>query len=101
MSRLHNKIDANDRTISQVLNEKRYTVDYFQREYSWEQKHIEQLISDLTTSFMNEYKDGYKRSAGENYNNYYMGPFVVSEKNGQRSIIDGQQRLTSITLFLI
>lgn len=101
MSKLKNKIEANDKTISEVLNEKKYTVDYFQREYSWEQKHIEQLVSDLTTSFLNEYTEGDARTAGENYNNYYMGPFVVSEKDGKRSIIDGQQRLTSITLFLI
>ena len=101
MSKLNNKIEANDRNISEVLNEKKYTVDYFQRDYSWGQKHIEQLVSDLTTSFLNEYAEGDNRSAGENYNNYYMGPFVVSEKDGKRSIIDGQQRLTSLTLFLI
>lgn len=101
MSKLKNKIDANDRTINEVLEKKKYTVDYFQREYSWEQKHIEQLISDLTISFLNEYSEGDSRSEGENYNNYYMGPFVVSEKDGRRSIIDGQQRLTSITLLLI
>lgn len=101
MAKISNKIDANDRTIYDVLNEQKYTVDYFQREYSWEQKHIEQLISDLSTSFLNEYSDGDKREDGENYNNYYMGPFVVSVKDGKRSIIDGQQRLTSLTLFLI
>jgi len=101
MSKLSNKIEANDRTISAVLNERKYTVDYFQREFSWEQKHIEQLVSDLTASFLNEYTEGDIRSDGENYNNYYMGPFVVSEKGGKRSIIDGQQRLTSITLLLI
>lgn len=101
MSKVDNKIDANDRTIYEVLNEQKYTVDYFQREYSWGQKHIEQLVSDLTTSFLNEYTEGDKREDGENYNNYYMGPFVVSVKDGKRSIIDGQQRLTSLTLFLI
>lgn len=101
MSKIDNKIDANDRTIYDVLNEQKYTVDYFQREYSWGQKHIEQLVSDLTTSFLNEYTEGDKREDGENYNNYYMGPFVVSVKDGKKSIIDGQQRLTSLTLFLI
>lgn len=101
MSKLTNKIDANDRTIYDVLNEQKYTVDYFQREYSWGQKHIEQLVSDLTTSFLQEYTEGDIRAAGENYNNYYMGPFVVSVKDGKRSIIDGQQRLTSLTLLLI
>jgi len=101
MSKLNNKIEANDRTLYDVLNERKYTVDYFQREYSWEQKHIEQLIADLTSSFLHEYTPGDSRSEGENYNNYYMGPFVVSEKGGKRSIIDGQQRLTSFTLLLI
>jgi uncharacterized protein with ParB-like and HNH nuclease domain len=101
MSRLSNKIEANDRNIFQVLSEKKYTVDYFQREYKWETKHIEQLVSDLTTAFLNEYKPGDKRTDGVNYNNYFLGPFVVSEKGGQLSIIDGQQRLTSITLLLI
>ena len=40
MSKLENKIDASDRSVSDVLKDKKYTVDYFQREYSWEQKHI-------------------------------------------------------------
>ncbi|NVJ92614.1 MAG: DUF262 domain-containing protein [Methylocystaceae bacterium] len=101
MSKLENKIEAKHRNLSEVLNEKKYTVDYFQREYSWAEKHIEELITDLTSAFLNEYSIGDSREKGENYNNYYLGPFVVSEKDGRRSIIDGQQRLTSLTLFLI
>lgn len=101
MSKLTNKIEANDRTILEVLDNKKYTVDYFQREYSWEQKHIEQLITDLTSSFLTEYDPGHDREEVENYNRYYLGPFVLSEKDGKRSIIDGQQRLTSLSLFLI
>ena len=101
MSKLENKIEAHDRTVFQVLNEKKYTVDYFQREYNWQKKHIEQLVTDLTSSFLHEYTPGDPRTKGEDYNNYYLGPFVVSEKEGKRSIIDGQQRLTSMTLFLI
>src|SRR5271155_2559075 len=95
------KIDADDRTVFDVLNQRKYTVDYFQREYSWEQKHVEQLVTDLTSTFLDVYTDGDLRTAVEHYNNYYLGPFVVSEKDGQRSIIDGQQRLTSLTLLLI
>jgi len=101
MSRDNHKIDADDRTVFDVLNEPKYTVDYFQREYSWEQKHIEQLVTDLTTTFLDVYKDGDPRTAVEHYNNYYLGPFVVSSKDGKKSIIDSQQRLTSLTLFLI
>ncbi|HBU6550796.1 TPA: DUF262 domain-containing protein, partial [Citrobacter freundii] len=101
MSKLDNKIEARHRNLFDVLNAQKYTVDYFQREYSWGEKHIEELVTDLTSAFLNEYTVGDSRDQGENYNNYYLGPFVVSSKDGKRSIIDGQQRLTSLTLFLI
>ena len=101
MSKDDQKIDADDRTVFDVLNQRKYTVDYFQREYSWEQKHIEELVTDLTSTFLNAYTKGDPRGAVEHYSNYYLGPFVVSSKNGMKSIIDGQQRLTSLTLFLI
>ena len=101
MSKDDHKIDADDRNVFDVLNERKYTVDYFQREYSWEQKHIEQLVTDLTSTFLDVYEEGDLRTSVEHYNNYYLGPFVVSSRDGMKSIIDGQQRLTSLTLFLI
>jgi len=101
MSRLENKIEAKNRSIVEVLDKKKYTVDYYQREYSWQQKHIEQLVTDLSTAFLNEYEAQHERTEVENYNSYYLGPFVLSEKEGKRSIIDGQQRLTSLTLILV
>lgn len=101
MSIDNHKIDADDRNVFNVLNERKYTVDYFQREYSWEKKHIEQLVTDLTSTFLNVYTENDPRTAVEHYNNYYLGPFVVSSKDGMKSIIDGQQRLTSLTLLLI
>ena len=101
MSKDDHKIDADDRTVFDVLNERKYTVDYFQREFSWKQKHIDQLVTDLTSSFLDVYTPGDPRTAVEHYNKYYLGPFVVNIKEGMKSIIDGQQRLTSLTLFLI
>lgn len=101
MSRLENKIEANNRSILEVLDNKKYTVDYYQREYSWEQTHIEQLVTDLCNAFLDNYAPEHKRPDVADYNSYYLGPFVLSEKSGKRSIIDGQQRLTSLTLFLI
>lgn len=101
MSKDNHKIDADDRSVFDVLNERKYTVDYFQREYSWQKKHIEQLVTDLTSTFMDVHDPENDREAVEHYDNYYLGPFVVCSKNGSKSIIDGQQRLTSLTLFLI
>ncbi|MEY2427891.1 MAG: hypothetical protein QOJ40_776 [Verrucomicrobiota bacterium] len=57
MSKDDHKIDADDRTVFDVLNERKYTVDYFQREFSWEQKHIEQLVTDLTSTFLDVYAE--------------------------------------------
>ena len=102
MSNISNKIEAAHRSLYQVLNEQKYSVDYFQREYSWQKQHIQQLVTDLTTAFLNEYTEGDARKEVQNYNSYYLGPFVVSvSEDGSLSIIDGQQRLTSLTLFLI
>jgi uncharacterized protein with ParB-like and HNH nuclease domain len=96
-----NKIDAQAHTINQLLGSNKFVVDYFQREYSWEQKHIEQLVTDLCTSFENAYAEGDERPDVAKYAHYYLGPYVVSIKGTKKSIVDGQQRLTSLTLFLI
>ena len=76
---------------------------YFQREYRWEEKHIKTLVEDLTSTFLSVYNEGDKRLAVASYQNYYLGPVVFSQnpENGKKSIIDGQQRITSITLLLI
>ena len=95
------KIDANDRTLFEAMGNKKYTVDYYQREYSWQKEHIEQLINDLTTAFFNHYRPEHKPKDVASYNNYYLGSFVISANDGAKSIVDGQQRLTSLTLLLI
>lgn len=95
------KIDANDRTLREILEKQKFTIDYFQREYMWEKKHIEQLIADLESSFLNNYDEKHEPEEVANYSSYYLGPVVMSSKDGNKSIIDGQQRLTSLTLLLI
>lgn len=94
-------IDAHDKNIRLVLDKVKYTVDFFQREYRWQRKHIEQLIDDLTTKFSNNYKLFHEREEVQNYERYYLGPIVLSIKKDGLSIIDGQQRLASVTLLLI
>lgn len=98
---ISNNIQANSRRLFELLQNK-YIVDYFQREYKWEFKHIEQLLIDLEASFLSDYliEDEIQDVVGK-YNSYYLGPVVICEKGNIRSIVDGQQRLTSITLLLI
>lgn len=94
-------IDASDKSIRQVLDKVKYIVDFFQREYRWQRKHIEQLIDDLTTKFFGNYDASHERTEVQNYGRYYLGPIVLSIKKDGLSIIDGQQRLASVTLLLI
>ena len=100
-TKILNKIDAEDKTVKDILHKQKYTVDYFQREYHWERKHIEQLLTDFEAAFAKNYNNSHARSEVENYNSYYLGPIVLCEQDGTSLIIDGQQRLTSLTLLLI
>lgn len=102
-NQLKNKIDADARSINDLLKGKKFYIDYFQREYRWQSKHIKLLIEDLSTTFLKSYNSKDKRSDVANYQSYYLGPvvFSVNTEDGKKSIIDGQQRITSISLLLI
>jgi uncharacterized protein with ParB-like and HNH nuclease domain len=92
-----NKIVAHAENLRTLLNNK-YTVQYYQREYNWQTKQIEELIEDLTNEFNEFYKDGDKQPDVRNYGDYFLGPIIITNDN---AIIDGQQRLSSLTLLLI
>lgn len=94
-------IDAEDHSLFEILTNKKYTVDYFQREYRWRKDNIEQMLSDLEFEFNNNFQIGHNVEDVEDYRTYFMGTIVLSRSGNTYSIIDGQQRLTSLTLLLI
>ena len=77
---MSNKILASDTNIKSLLKDQKFTIDYFQREYKWEEKQIRELIEDLTSTFLKSHKVGDKRSDVENYENYYLGPCCILKK---------------------
>ncbi len=79
----------------------KYSIDYYQREYKWGTKQVTELIEDLTLKFLEDYDKNHVREAVANYGHYFLGSIVISDKNGHKFIIDGQQRLTTLTLLLI
>lgn len=89
------------KNIRELLSGAKYSVDFYQREYKWELKHITELLDDLSCKFLSTYKDVDERSAVEQYGHYFLGSIIVSDKDGKKFLIDGQQRLTSLTLLLI
>src|SRR3989304_5956043 len=95
------RIQGKERTVKELLKDKKYAIDYYQREYRWETKHITELIDDLANKFFNYFEPTHPVKQVANYGNYFLGSIVVSQKDGQNFIVDGQQRLTSLTLLLI
>jgi hypothetical protein len=89
------------KTIRELLSGAKYSIDYYQREYRWQTKQMEELINDLTDKFLESYDPRDERGVVETYGHYFLGSIIISDRDGQKFIIDGQQRCTSLTLLLI
>ena len=95
------RIDGDPKCIRSMLGGSKFAIDYYQREYRWETKQVAELIEDLAEKFIESHEAGNERGAVEQYGHYFLGSIIISDKNGQKFIIDGQQRLTTTTLLLI
>lgn len=95
------RIDGKAKTVRELLHGARYTIDFYQREYAWQTRQVQELLDDLTGKFLDFYEVGQDRRDVESYGHYFLGSIVISHKRGQRYIVDGQQRLTTLTLLLI
>lgn len=67
--------------------EREYVIPCFQREYSWGEEEIEELIKNLKEI--------------KNKAEYCLGIVTVKKDNGKYLLIDGQQRLTTLYLIAI
>lgn len=80
------KIQCIDRNIEQVLSSGVYVIPRFQRAFSWDKYNVEELWNDSVKNPINE---------------YFVGSFVTYEMGrGTYGVVDGQQRLTTITIAL-
>src|ERR1043166_7323448 len=95
------EIRGDAKNIRALLGGAKYAVDYYQREYKWQKKQVAELLDDLGDKFRESYDSSHERSAVEEYGHYFLGSIIISDKDGRKFIIDGQQRLTSLTLLLI
>lgn len=77
------------KSIGEIFDAKnRYIIPLYQRNYAWGEVQIEALIQDIYEAY-NMSKTG----------NYYIGSLVVlKRRNGDYEVIDGQQRLTTLSL---
>lgn len=71
--------------IGSLIKNKNLKVPIHQRPYSWQIEHIEDLLNDIKNNF--------------NEDEYFLGTIVLtSGNNNKNEIVDGQQRITSVSL---
>ena len=89
------------KTVRELLKGVKYSIDYYQREYKWHEKQIRELVDDLSNKFLEEYDPTHPRRKVADYPHYFLGSIIISKKERVSYIVDGQQRLTSLTLLLV
>ncbi len=94
-------INGYARTVRDLLSNRRYGLEFYQREYSWERTQVEELLTDLTSRFGDQRHPSHTRKSVATYRPYFLGPIITSQRDGTDYLIDGQQRLTSLSLLLI
>ena len=80
------KIDFKHDGIGHFLSDKFLKVPLYQRSFAWGVENIQELFDDISNSYPDE---------------YFIGTIVVTDKGDYLEIVDGQQRLATISLFFI
>lgn len=87
-------IEVNKKKVCDFLaegKEHKFIVPEYQRPYEWTEEQVDTLFDDLWEFSSSEKGDS---------EDYFLGCIVFFENEGEYEIIDGQQRLTSLFLFL-
>lgn len=79
-------IQFTSKKVGELLKEGKLRIPSYQRPYKWNRKHIRNLFYDLRDAM------GKKE--------YQIGSVILHENDRHLDIVDGQQRLISISLFL-
>lgn len=89
-------VSVNKQTVLELLTTGQqipFVIPEYQRPYSWSDDEIVTLFDDL-------WEFSIERNKPNGARNYFLGCVVSYEENGERQIIDGQQRITSLFLLL-
>ncbi|MDD3287232.1 MAG: DUF262 domain-containing HNH endonuclease family protein [Bacteroidales bacterium] len=85
-------------TIKQMLARNKIFVPDYQRAYSWDTEFDRTKPKKQVNVFLSDLED-YNKSKSNS--KYYFGHFLFEEKgNNEFNVIDGQQRITTIIIFL-
>lgn len=89
------RYDVKTRTTDQLLRDADppFVIPEFQRGYAWQPEEVEELVEDLFPA------DG-AWIARPDADTYFLGSLVVAKVPGELRVLDGQQRLTTLSLLL-
>lgn len=99
-------ISPDKQNIDSVFSNTTYYIDFYQRQYKWNEEPVKRLLDDIFYRFNQEYKK-FKDSDIpidkniDKYSWYYLNTYVTNLIDGKLFVVDGQQRLTTLTLILI
>jgi hypothetical protein len=81
-------IEFEHKGIGAVLAQNRLGVPLNQREYAWEDEHVQELFSDFAGAIENDRPT------------YFLGTIVLTSGGDEPEVSDGQQRLATATILL-
>ena len=92
--------------IDKLFSNTTYYIDFYQRQYKWTDEPVKRLLDDVFYKFNEEYKKFKDLSLPldqviSKYSWYYLNTYVTNHVDGKLYVVDGQQRLTTLTLILI
>lgn len=99
-------VSPDKQNLDQVFANTTYYIDFYQRQYKWDDVPVKRLLDDIFYKFGLEYpryrdSDIDFEKLAEKYSWYYLNTYVTNVIDGKRFVVDGQQRLTTLTLILI
>lgn len=100
-------ITPKDITLRAVFGEQRsYFIDIYQREYKWKEEEVRTLLNDVEARFLQydrpkTHPEDIKQDVFKRFDPYFLNTFLTHNATGNSSIVDGQQRLTTLLLILI
>jgi hypothetical protein len=100
------EIVPSKQNISELFASTSFHIDFYQREYQWTATDVQQLLDDIFYTFDQAYPENTSldpnlKNVSSKYPWYYLNTYITNKTDGQLFIVDGQQRLTTITLILI
>lgn len=100
-------ITPQDQTLRSVFNAQRsYFIDIYQREYKWSEENVRTLLNDIEVRFGQSPRtknapNEIQEDVLERFEPYFLNTYLTSTTAATTSIVDGQQRLTTLLLILI